>query len=63
MDKWIVIREFCFILIFKVFVNVLWYKLNCVMEMDKFNELGWEWMVFSGVNVRLFVSVSEVVYV
>lgn len=26
------------------------------MEMDKFNELGWEWMVFSGVNVRLFVS-------
>lgn len=39
------------------------YKLNCVMEMDKFNELGWEWMVFSGVNVRLFVSVSEVVCV
>lgn len=30
------------------------------MEMDKFNELGWEWMVSSGANVRLLVSVSEV---
>lgn len=26
------------------------------MEMDKFNELGWEWMVSSGANVRLLVS-------